>query len=315
MVVGPSGLGLVDLELESEFAERFCELALVFLLFSDSTRIDLAGLRRNLAWPSRLLLVCLPLTMLAGLGAGLLVFPGHRAGQRLRALDDAVLDRRGARTARRVRRGRARARAPGARRRERSQRRPGRPVLPRGRRPLARRADDRPHGGSHRQHGGADRLGARGRHRRGHARGPAVPRGRRSRMAGGTVATDPAPGGCPARLPGSAPARRQRLHRGLRRRDGVRPLLAAPWPPRDEPQRGCGRRPRGRDLGGLRGARRQRDAPRRHLAGRRLCGAEPDGHSHGPGGDRAPGDGRPSSDRRLHGLVRPPRPRVASCSP
>src|SRR5882724_3568720 len=52
------------------------ELALVFLLFSDSTRIDLAGLRRHLSWPSRLLLVGLPLTMLAGLAAGLLVFPG-----------------------------------------------------------------------------------------------------------------------------------------------------------------------------------------------------------------------------------------------
>jgi sodium/hydrogen antiporter len=46
------------------------------LLLSDSTRIDLAGLRRNLGWPSRLLLVGLPLTMLTGLGAGLLVFPG-----------------------------------------------------------------------------------------------------------------------------------------------------------------------------------------------------------------------------------------------
>jgi hypothetical protein len=57
------------MHLESLAAERFCELALVFLLFSDSTRIDLAGLRRHLGWPSRLLLIGLPLTMLAGLGA------------------------------------------------------------------------------------------------------------------------------------------------------------------------------------------------------------------------------------------------------
>jgi NhaP-type Na+/H+ or K+/H+ antiporter len=76
LAVGTSALGLVDLQLESLAAERFCELTLVLLLFSDSTRIDLAGLRRHLRWPSRLLLIGLPLTMLAGLGAGLLVFPG-----------------------------------------------------------------------------------------------------------------------------------------------------------------------------------------------------------------------------------------------
>ena len=76
LCVGTSALKLVNIHLESHTAERFCELALVFLLFSDSTRIDLAGLRRHLGWPSRLLFIGLPLTMLAGLGVGLLVFPG-----------------------------------------------------------------------------------------------------------------------------------------------------------------------------------------------------------------------------------------------
>jgi len=76
LAVGTSALKLVNIHVESHAAERFCELALVFLLFSDSTRIDLAGLRRHLGWPSRLLLIGLPLTMLAGLGAGVLVFPG-----------------------------------------------------------------------------------------------------------------------------------------------------------------------------------------------------------------------------------------------
>ena len=76
LIVGTSALKLVNIHIESHVAERFCELALVFLLFSDSTRIDLAGLRRNLSWPSRLLLIGLPLTILAGLGAGLVVFPG-----------------------------------------------------------------------------------------------------------------------------------------------------------------------------------------------------------------------------------------------
>ena len=76
LAVGTSALDLVNIHIESLAAERFCELALVFLLFSDSTRIDLAGLRRQLSWPSRLLCIGLPLTIVAGLGAGLLVFPG-----------------------------------------------------------------------------------------------------------------------------------------------------------------------------------------------------------------------------------------------
>jgi NhaP-type Na+/H+ or K+/H+ antiporter len=76
LIVGTSALNLVNIHVESRVAERFCEFALVFLLFSDSTRIDLAGLRQHLSWPSRLLLIGLPLTILAGFGAGLLVFPG-----------------------------------------------------------------------------------------------------------------------------------------------------------------------------------------------------------------------------------------------
>ena len=57
-------------------AERVTELALVFLLFSDSARLDLGSLRRDLRWPRRLLLVGLPLTMVMGFGAGVLLFPG-----------------------------------------------------------------------------------------------------------------------------------------------------------------------------------------------------------------------------------------------
>jgi len=76
VLVGSSMLDLVGVDIETATAERLCELALVLLLFSDATRIDLAGLRGHLAWPSRLLVIGLPLTMLTGLGAALLVFPG-----------------------------------------------------------------------------------------------------------------------------------------------------------------------------------------------------------------------------------------------
>ena len=75
-LVGASALGLLDVAVESAVAERVTEVALVLLLFSDAARLDLRTLRHELGWPSRLLLIGLPLTMLAGVGAGALVFPG-----------------------------------------------------------------------------------------------------------------------------------------------------------------------------------------------------------------------------------------------
>jgi NhaP-type Na+/H+ or K+/H+ antiporter len=75
LAVGVSALGLFDVRMESTVAERIAELALVLLLFSDAMRLDLRSFRHELNWPSRLLLVGLPLTLLAGTGAGLLVFP------------------------------------------------------------------------------------------------------------------------------------------------------------------------------------------------------------------------------------------------
>jgi NhaP-type Na+/H+ or K+/H+ antiporter len=76
VVLGTAGLGWLDIPAESPLLETVTELALVFLLFSDAARIDLPALRRNVSWPSRLLLIGLPLSMLAGFGIGLLLFPG-----------------------------------------------------------------------------------------------------------------------------------------------------------------------------------------------------------------------------------------------
>ena len=75
-VVGADALGLLDMPIETAVAERVTEVALVLLLFSDATRIDLRALRHQLGWPRRLLFIGLPLTMLAGTGVGLLMFPG-----------------------------------------------------------------------------------------------------------------------------------------------------------------------------------------------------------------------------------------------
>jgi NhaP-type Na+/H+ or K+/H+ antiporter len=75
-IVGTSVLGLLDVSLESAVAERVTEIALVLLLFTDAARLDLRALRHELSWPTRLLLIGLPLTLLAGTGVGILLFPG-----------------------------------------------------------------------------------------------------------------------------------------------------------------------------------------------------------------------------------------------
>lgn len=75
VATGSVGLGWLDVPLESAVAEKATELALVFLLFTDSARIDLRSLRRSLAWPGRLLLIGLPLTLGLGMLAGVAVFP------------------------------------------------------------------------------------------------------------------------------------------------------------------------------------------------------------------------------------------------
>jgi sodium/hydrogen antiporter len=80
LAVGVSALGLFDIRLESAVAERVAELALVLLLFSDAMRVDLRSLRHELSWPARLLLIGLPLSLLAGMGAGVLVFPNMALG-------------------------------------------------------------------------------------------------------------------------------------------------------------------------------------------------------------------------------------------
>lgn len=75
IALGGVGFGWLDIPLESRILETVTELALVFLLFSDAARIDLPALRSNLAWPRRLLLFGLPLSIVAGFGLGVLVLP------------------------------------------------------------------------------------------------------------------------------------------------------------------------------------------------------------------------------------------------
>ncbi len=81
MLVGSGGFGWFDLELEGEAVSILVEATLVLVLFSDAIRIDLKVLRRQAALPGRLLGVGLPLTILAGTVAGLLLIPDLRLAE------------------------------------------------------------------------------------------------------------------------------------------------------------------------------------------------------------------------------------------
>lgn len=76
LAVGTSGFGWFDLAIEGETVTLLVEATLVLVLFTDAARIDLRVLRRELTLPTRLLGIGLPLTIVAGTVAGLLVVPG-----------------------------------------------------------------------------------------------------------------------------------------------------------------------------------------------------------------------------------------------
>ena len=76
LLVGAGGLGWFDLTLEGEGTTLLVEATLVLVLFTDAIRIDLRALRRQAGLPGRLLGIGMPLTVLAGAGAAVLLVPG-----------------------------------------------------------------------------------------------------------------------------------------------------------------------------------------------------------------------------------------------
>lgn len=89
VLLGPEVLGLLDLEIEAEALRLLAELTLSLVLFTDAANADLGMVRRSAALPARLLLVGLPLTILLGFAAAVLLFPG--AGLAELALVAAIL--------------------------------------------------------------------------------------------------------------------------------------------------------------------------------------------------------------------------------
>jgi NhaP-type Na+/H+ or K+/H+ antiporter len=76
LLFGADALGLVDESATGEGVKLLAEATLTLVLFSDASRIDLRALRSEIALPVRLLAIGLPLTLLAGFGAALVVLGG-----------------------------------------------------------------------------------------------------------------------------------------------------------------------------------------------------------------------------------------------
>jgi sodium/hydrogen antiporter len=75
LLFGSKSFGLVDPNPSGETVKLLAESTLAIVLFGDAARIDLRALREELRVPARLLAIGLPLTIAAGFGVALLVFP------------------------------------------------------------------------------------------------------------------------------------------------------------------------------------------------------------------------------------------------
>jgi NhaP-type Na+/H+ or K+/H+ antiporter len=73
-VLGPAGLGLVEMGLDDHAVLLLGEIALALVLFTDAARIDLSVLRQNRALPLRLLGIGMPLTIASGTIVAALLF-------------------------------------------------------------------------------------------------------------------------------------------------------------------------------------------------------------------------------------------------
>jgi len=76
LICGPLGLGWLTLEADFEALSTLAELTLALVLFTDAANANLRELEHSFRIPLRLLLIGLPLTILLGMGAGVLIFDG-----------------------------------------------------------------------------------------------------------------------------------------------------------------------------------------------------------------------------------------------
>ena len=76
MVLGPLGLGFLNLDVDAELLGNLAELTLALVLFTDAAHANLDELKHSFKIPQRLLLIGLPLTILLGFGTGVILFSG-----------------------------------------------------------------------------------------------------------------------------------------------------------------------------------------------------------------------------------------------
>jgi NhaP-type Na+/H+ or K+/H+ antiporter len=76
LLLGDAGLGLLVLDAESDTMRLLAEGALSLVLFTDASRVDFVGLRREISVPARLLGIGLPLTIAAGIALAVVTLTG-----------------------------------------------------------------------------------------------------------------------------------------------------------------------------------------------------------------------------------------------
>ncbi len=76
LLVSSTAMDVVDLSASAPYVRHFAEATLALMLFTDAVRINLGRLRQEASVPVRLLGLGLPLTIVAGTAAGLLILPG-----------------------------------------------------------------------------------------------------------------------------------------------------------------------------------------------------------------------------------------------
>ena len=74
LAFGPLGFDLLSLDVGAEGLRTLAEMTLALVLFIDAANANLGVLKQSFRIPTRLLLFALPLTILFGFGAGILVF-------------------------------------------------------------------------------------------------------------------------------------------------------------------------------------------------------------------------------------------------
>ncbi len=76
LLLGPVGLDLFEVNLDSEVVKLVAEITLILILFTDASILNLKRLRQEFLIPLRLLAIGLPLTMAMGYFIAVPMFPG-----------------------------------------------------------------------------------------------------------------------------------------------------------------------------------------------------------------------------------------------